>query len=491
MDVHVRLSQRGELSDQIYRQLCDAILDGRLRPGARLPPTRELATRLAVSRNTVGIAYERLVAEGVALGRVGAGTFVTDEPLPRPAGPAPRAPAGAVHPREFWRALPLLPTIGRRTAAFDFNPGRPDVALFPLTAWRRLIANEFRTLGAPYGTYGHPAGHAGLRAAIARHVGVSRAVRAVADDVVVTQGAQQAFDLIGRVLIAAGTCVAVEDPGYSRVRLLYQSLGARVVGVPVDDEGLVVDAIPARARIVYVTPSHQFPLGTTMSLRRRTALLAWAERRGGVVVEDDYDTEFRFGGRPLDPLQSLDRAGRVVYVGSFSKVLLPTLRVGFLVAPASLQPALHAAKQLTDWHGELATQAALARFIDEGLLARHIRAVTREYASRYARIADVLERRLSRWLRLVPSAAGMHVAATVVPGAAVDIAQVVRKAEARGVAVRALADFHLATPVRDGLVLGYGGIATARIDEGLTLLAGAFAARTDARVRQAGAGMKS
>ena len=477
MEVHVRLSRRGELAEQIYRQLFDAILDGRLRPGARLPPTRDLAARLDVSRNTVGVAYERLLAEGVTVGRVGAGTFVTDGPVPRPSGGAMRrAPAGAVHPRELWRSIPVLPQHRRGDVAFDFSPGTPDDALFPLTVWRRLIANEFRGSASRYATYGHPAGLAALRAALARHVGVSRAVRAEADDVVVTQGAQQAFDLIGRVLIAPGTCVAVEDPGYSRVRLLYRSHGARVVGVPVDDEGLVVAAIPRSARLVYVTPSHQFPLGTTMSLRRRTALLAWAERRGAVIVEDDYDTEFRFGGRPLDPLQRLDRTGRVIYVGSFSKVLLPTLRVGFLVAPMSLQPALHAAKQLTDWHGELATQAALARFIDEGLLARHIRLVTREYARRYARIAEGLERRLAAWLRVVPSAAGMHLAATLAPGASVDIAHVVVRAGARGVEVRRLGDFYLGTPATDGLVLGYGGIAEPQIDEGLARLAAAFAA---------------
>ncbi|HUU36196.1 MAG TPA: PLP-dependent aminotransferase family protein, partial [Vicinamibacterales bacterium] len=387
MDVHVRLSHRGELSEQIYRQLLAAIADGRLPRGSRLPATRELAARLAVSRNTVNLAYERLLAEGITEGRVGAGTFVIDAPAPDPAGTFRRAPAGAVHPREFWRSVPVLPQRHRGDAAFDFSPGTPDDTLFPLTAWRRLIANEFRRSSRQYSSYGHPAGHEGLRAAIARHVGASRAVRAEAGDVVVTHGAQQAFDLIGRVLFTSGACVAVEDPGYSRVRLLFASLGARVTGVPVDDEGLVVDAIPRRARVVYVTPSHQFPLGTTMSLRRRAALLAWADRCGGVIIEDDYDSELRFGGGPLDPLQSLDRSGRVIYVGSFSKVLLPTLRVGFLVAPASLQPALQAAKQLTDWHGELATQAALARFIDEGLLARHIRTATRDYARRNARIA--------------------------------------------------------------------------------------------------------
>lgn len=477
VDVHIRVSRRGELSEQIYRQLFEAVLDGRLAPGARLPATRELAARLEVSRNTVGVAYERLVAEGVALGRVGAGTFIVAAPLPRPAT-ARKAPAGAVHPLEIWRDIPVLASRQASPAPFDFRPGTPDSTLFPLTAWRRLIAHAYRASATPYATYGHPAGHAGLRAAIARHVGVSRAVRAEADDVLVTHGAQQAFDLIGRVLLAPGTLVAMEDPGYSRVHLLYRSLGARVVGVPVDGEGLVVDAIPAGAKLVYVTPSHQFPLGTTMSLRRRAALLAWAERRGGVIVEDDYDTEFRFGGRPLDPLQSLDRTGRVLYVGSFSKVLLPTLRVGFLVAPVSLQPALHAARQLTDWHGELATQAALARFIDDGLLARHIRAVTREYASRYARIAEGIERRLARWLQVVPSAAGLHVAARLTPGVTIDLADVVRRAERRGVAVKRLTDYALAPSVADGLVLGFGSIAGTDIDEGLVRLAGACAAST-------------
>ena len=181
---------------------------------------------------------------------------------------------------------------------------------------------------------------------------------------IVTQGAQQALDLIGRVLIDPGDRVAVEEPGYPPARRLFRSLGARVVGVPVDGEGLEVSRIPTQTRIVYVTPSHQFPLGTAMSLPRRAALLAWAEQHNAVVIEDDYDSDFRFVGRPLDPLQSLDRGGRVVYVGSFSKVMLPTLRLGFLIAPASLQPALRTAKQLTDWHGELPTQAALARFVD-------------------------------------------------------------------------------------------------------------------------------
>jgi GntR family transcriptional regulator/MocR family aminotransferase len=477
MDVHIRLSRRGELSVQIFRQLLEAVLDGRLRSGERLPPTRELAHRLEVSRNTVGVAYELLAAEGVLTGRVGSGSFISAEPLRRAS--TRRAPTGAVQPLEFWRAIAA--SAARRTSPsaveYDFGIGTPDPALFPFATWRRLVAGQYRSSTAKFAWYGDPAGHAGLRAAIAKHIGVSRAVRTSADDVIVTQGAQQAFDLIGRLFIAEGMCVAVEEPGYPFVAMLFRSQGAQVVGVPVDQEGLDADAIPASARIVYVTPSHQFPLGRAMSLQRRTKLLAWAERRNAVIIEDDYDSEFRYGGRPLDPLQSLDRSGRVIYVGSFSKVLLPSLRLGFLVAPASLQPALRAAKQLTGWHGELATQAALARFIAQGLLARHIRKVSREYSQRYALIAHLLDKHFSRWLRLIPALSGLHLTAEALPSNQVDMEQVVRSAEQRGIRVQKLSDFYAAKPKSDGLVIGYGAIQSARIEEGMKRLAAGFGCR--------------
>ncbi|MGE0815527.1 MAG: PLP-dependent aminotransferase family protein [Vicinamibacterales bacterium] len=481
MDLHVRLGGRGDLAEQIFRQVLEAILDGRLRPGERLPPSRALAARLSVSRNTVGVAYERLAAEGVIEGRVGAGSFVIPGPLP--ARPAGRAPSGVVAPRAAFKALPVVRQPPPVDVRFDFGIGTPDHALFPLTVWRRFVAAALRGSAEDYSTYRHPAGHPALRAAVARHAGVSRAVRASADDVVLTDGAQQAFDLVGRVLISPGLRVAVEDPGYTRPRLLFESLGARIAGVPVDDEGLRVDRLPPSARLVYVTPSHQFPTGVIMSLRRRMALLDWADRAGAVIVEDDYDTEFRFGGRPLDPLQSLDRSGRVVYVGSFSKVLLPGLRQGFLVAPASLQPALQAARQLTDWHGDVTTQAALARFIDSGRLARHIRVVTRVYADRYARIAAGIDRHLARWLAVVPSSAGMHVAALVHRGVAVQAADVVDAAARRGLRLHALADFAVRPPAMNGIVLGFGAIPAARIDAGLALLARVFAASDRAAAR--------
>ncbi|WP_067170129.1 MocR-like pyridoxine biosynthesis transcription factor PdxR [Microtetraspora niveoalba] len=488
MDFHVSLAGRGDLTARIYRQFVDAILDGRLRPGERLPPTRELARRLEVSRNTVALAYERLASEGFLEGRAGAGTFVTGKALPggaagggtgrnaKAATGRPRrrtgAGGGVVTPRRLWRELP--DPIAREAGpapAYDFRVGTPDPRLFPLATWRRLVAGELR-LSVIEAGYGDPSGNARLRTAISRYFGISRSIRAEPDDVLVTQGAQQALDLLARVLIEPGDHVAVEEPGYPPARLLFRSLGARVTGVPVDSEGLDVAAIPATARLVYVTPSHQFPLGTPMSLERRAALLAWAERRGATVIEDDYDSEFRFGGRPLEPLQSLDRAGRVVYVGSFSKTLLPMLRVGFLVAPPSLLPALRKAKRLADWHGDPVTQAALARFIDEGLLGRQVRKATREYAIRRDLILTALRRDFAGLLRPVPSAAGLHLCARLGDARTeADLDETIARAREAGVAVESLAAYCGEPPAQPGIVLGYGRIPAERVEEGLRRLA--------------------
>lgn len=458
------LAGRGDLGTRIYRELRDAILDGRLRSGDRLPPTRELATRLSVSRNTVAVAYDRLTADGFLTGRVGSGTFVAAD---LPSRRRRAAPAGAaIRPREVWRTLPPLETAGE-PPEYDFRVGIPDARLFPLQTWRRLLSAELRVTGSAQ--YSHPAGHPGLRAAIARHVGLSRSVRADAEDVLVTQGAQQALHLLCRVLLAPGDRVAVEEPGYRIARLLFRSHGAEVTGVPVDREGLRVDELPAQTRLVYVTPSHQFPLGSPMSLARRSALLDWAERAGAVVVEDDYDSEFRFSDRPLEPLQSLDRAGRVAYVGSFSKTLVPALRVGFLIAPRSLRDALHHARQLADWHGDPAAQAALARFLDEGLFARHIRKATREYAARHERITELLHERFAGLLTLVPSAAGLHLCAL----SEVDVESVAARANRAGAGVQTLAGL-CGEPAPRGLALGYGSIAPEKIEPGLAMLKRAF-----------------
>jgi GntR family transcriptional regulator/MocR family aminotransferase len=309
-------------------------------------------------------------------------------------------------------------------------------------------------------------------------VGLSRGVRAGPDEVLITGGAQQALDLVGRVLIEPGCCVAVEDPGYPPPRHLFRSLGAQVVPVPVDAEGLVVAALPDEARLVYVTPSHQFPLGMPLSPARRAALLSWAARRDAVIVEDDYDSEFRFGGRPLATLHSQDQHGRVVYVGSFSKVLLPALRLGFLVAPPSLRRELRLARHLTDWHGPLPAQAALARFIDEGMLARHLRRMRRDYQARHQRIAATLQRRFADWLLPLPSLAGMHLCALFHRGGRALEREVARRANEAGIGLTRLSPLCTGTGpgARAGLLLGYGAIPLERIDEGLRRLRACVAA---------------
>jgi GntR family transcriptional regulator/MocR family aminotransferase len=250
---------------------------------------------------------------------------------------------------------------------------------------------------------------------------------------------------------------------------LFELLGARVVPVPVDREGLTVDAIPSRARLAYVTPSHQFPLGSIMSLTRRTALLEWAQRNDAAIIEDDYDSEYRYENRPLEPLQSLDAAGRVIYVGTLSKTLLPALRLGFVVAPQSLQRALTDAKALADWQGDYATQAAAAAFIDGGLLARHIRKANREYAVRRRVLIDTVNEQLSDLLTLYPSAAGLHVCARL-SDQRIDAAQVAADAAELGVRVQSIAQFSTGVRPLAALALGFGNIARENIPDGLRLL---------------------
>jgi GntR family transcriptional regulator/MocR family aminotransferase len=465
MELHIHLEGRSDLARQIYRQIRAAIASGRLKRGDRLPPTRELAQRLDVSRNTVALAFEWLVAEGLLSGRTGAGTFVESDPAAR----GNRRSSGApIRTRAVWNDLA---TLGRRGPAppYDFGVGMPDARLFPFDDWRRLQARHLSesVLSADYGD---PAGHPKLREMIARHVAVARGVISRAEDVIVTNGAQQAIDLIARVLLEPNAQVAVEEPGYPPPRMLFESLGARVTGVPVDDNGLDVAALPDSARLVYVTPSHQFPLGMPMSHTRRRALLDWAERRNAVIIEDDYDSEFRFGGRPLETLQASDRKGRVIYTGSFSKTMLPAFRLGFLIAPEPLQKALTTANFVAGWHAAWPTQAALAAFMEKGLFARHVRKMRREYAARHDRIVRTLTRDFARWLTPVVAETGMHVCAMVRSGSVRREGEIASRAQAAGVVFDRLSRYCLNDPARAGLVLGYGAMPLAKIDEGLRRL---------------------
>lgn len=473
MELHITLDKRGQLAADVYRQLHAAIVDGRLRAGDQLPATRLLAERLEVSRNTVLDAYQRLVAEGFLVGRAGAGTFVSADAASRVQASRTLA-AGGVEPRPAWRAVARASTPSLLPATYDFRIGIPDPSLFPWDDWRRAVSHHLRRRRRAPAPYPASDGAPRLRAAIARSVAVSRGVRASADTVVVTSGAQQAFDLIARVLVEPGAMVAVEEPGYLPARAAFRAAGARVVPVPVDGEGLVVDALPKHARVVYVTPSHQFPLGHVMSLRRRQALLAFCATRGAAIVEDDYDSEFRFDGRPLETLQSLDSSGHVIYVGSYSKVLSPTLRLGFIAAPPSLLPALRAAKRVADSHGAIEMQLALAEVIDDGLLARHVRRMQRVYRERRDLLVAALERQLGDAVEILSASAGLHISALFVRKRT-NTATIVAAARAADVAVEALAPYYLGRS-RAGLALGYGLIPAGKIDDGVRRLAAAVRA---------------
>jgi GntR family transcriptional regulator / MocR family aminotransferase len=463
VDVHISLpptgGHSGDLADRIYRQLADAILDGRLRSAEQLPPTRGLADSLGVSRGTVSAAYDRLSADGLTTARTGAGTFAADVmPAPR----KHRRPVRSLSARPAWDALPDPPTPPAQ-ARYDFSAGVPDASLFPWQAWRRHLADAARRTTRANVGYGDPAGLERLRAAIARHIGLSRAVRAGPDDVLVTSGAQQALTLTAQVVLKPGDVVAVEEPGYPLARNVFAAHGARVVGVRVDDEGLRVSDLPSATALVYTTPSHQFPLGMAMSPRRRADLLGWAAQHRAAVVEDDYDSEFRYGQRSLDSLHSLDHDDRVIYVGTFSKSLLPGLRVGYAVAPASLRSALRKAKWLSDWHGDLITQHALAGLMDSGVYATHLRRSQRLYAARHAQLTGLLSRDFATTLEVVPSAAGLHVAAHLASASRRSARRIAQDAQAASIRVSTIDDFYLGAPTRPGLVIGFGALPDEQI----------------------------
>ena len=457
----------------LHHQLRAAIIEGRLQPGLKLPPTRSLAAAFKVSRNTAVMAYSLLSSEGYVTSRHGAGTYVATA-LPHP----PQKKATTISPSSdrrlnaFWRRHPRMPDESSpREYPYNFGLGVPDTAFFPFEEWRRVSARVLRSLPKASATYQPPQGSVALREAIARHVSLTRAVACRADDIIVTAGAQQAFDLLARVLVTRrGMVVALEDPGYPPARAAFAATGAKLVPVPVDEEGLVVERLPPQAKVIYVTPSHQFPLGASLSLRRRAALLEFAQARGAVIIEDDYDGEFRFGGRPLDALQTLDRAESVFYVGTFSKSVFPMIRLGFIVSPPWARSTLLTAKQFTDWHCAVLAQETLAAFISDGLLARHVRTMRPIYNERRELLLQTLQQDFDRWLAPLPSSAGLHVTALAKGAFGADALSI--QALGKGIRVASLRGFHAGKPARQGLIFGYGAIDVAHIRDGLKRLHG-------------------
>ena len=412
----------GQLTGTLHRQLRAAIIDGRLAAGTAMPSSRKAADALGIARNTAVAIYDLLIAEGYLLPRKGARPVVADIAMRHPRVRA--APKGAATQLRkqivapTWQSPSAAPHAPQPLPPRSFRLGVPEHRHFPHEIWRRLNARAWRRWSKH--PFDHPPieGIPPLREAIAHHVAFARAVACTGDDVVVTSGAQQAFDLLARLLVTpAVTRVAVEDPGYEPLRRAFQAAGARLVPVPVDDEGLRVDLLPTDVRVICASPSHQSPTGVALSMSRRAALLAHARMHDAVVIEDDYDGEFRYSSRPLDALQTLDRDARVFYVGTFSKSMFPAMNAGFVVSPSWARDALLAVKRVTETHSAGPLQEALAEFIREGHLARHIRKMTATYAERREALLEGLHVDLHRWLEAIPSIAGIHLAAKIDAGA--------------------------------------------------------------------------
>ena len=470
------------LHRQLYDRLRSGILAGQLSAGARLPSTRTLAAELGVSRTTVVTAFENLLAEGYLEGKVGSGTYVAGS-LPEEVlgvGARPPWPRPPLSGRGLSRRGTLLATT-RTTAVADtgtpraFRPGVPALDAFPYGVWRRISSNVWRRPPEAMLGYGDPAGYWPLRREISAHLATARAVRCDPEQVIVVSGSQQALDLASRVLLDPGDAVWVEDPGYMGARGALVGSGARLAPVPVDEEGLVVAAGIQRepgARLACVTPSHQYPLGVTMSLARRLELLGWAGRSGAWVIEDDYDSEYRYTGRPLEALQGLDAGGRVVYVGTFSKVLFPALRLGYLVAPPDLTDAFTAARELVDRHPPTVEQAVLAEFIAAGHFGRHLRRMRALYAARQEALIEEISQHLSGLLDASPAESGMHLVGWLPVGT--DDKRASRRAAQQDVEAPPISLYTTHENVREGLMLGYAAVDEAGTREGVRRLARAL-----------------
>ena len=465
---------RGKLAYELHQQLRAAILDGRLPARSPLPATRKVAEALGVARNTVVTVYDLLVAEGYLIPRKGAKPQVAEFARRRTSKP-PQAGVGIDEPRfaSAWRTPFMAPPPARVLPERNFRLGIPDHRHFPHDIWRRLSAQALRAWSKARFSYPPSEGIPALREAIAQHVAFARAVACTANDIVVTSGAHQGFDLLARLLVKPGeTRVAVEEPGYPPVRAAFAAAGAHLVPVPVDDEGLCVECLPDDVQIISVTPSHQSPTGAALSLRRRKALLDFARARNAVVIEDDYDGEFRFGGRPLDALQTLDRDALVFYVGTFSKSLFPALRKGFVVAPAWAREALITVKHCVDSHSDVVSQSVLAAFIRDGHLARHVRRMRSIYATRREALLEGLRGELSRWLEPIPCEAGLHLAARIRDPALAPA--IFAQARVHTPGAQSISEYAMAPTQRPALSFGYGVIDAAQITPALSNLRAAL-----------------
>jgi GntR family transcriptional regulator/MocR family aminotransferase len=460
---------------QVYEALRRAILDGRLRPGQRIPSSRSLAMDIGVSRLPVLSAYEQLLHEGYLVGRTGSGTFVSEavpDDLLHPIATTGRASSRRVSrvaatrnaadrpARSSWN-FPVVP----------FQGGLPALDLFPFATWAKLVARHVRAESPERIAYTDPAGLMALRAAIAEHLRSARAVRCEAEQVLIVPGSQAALRVTAAALLEPGDRVAIEEPGYFGVHRALRAAGAEIVPVPVDEDGLDVAALRRRGgpiRAVYVTPSHQYPLGMTMSAARRFALLEWASRQQAWILEDDYDSEFRYVSRPVGALQGMDARDRVIYIGTFSKAFCPAVRLGYVIVPPALWSQFLQARTAFDFFTPTLYQRALAEFLRAGHFARHLRRMRSAYLERRDALLSGVARHCGDMLRVHNSDAGLHVAALLRDD--IGDQDVIARLSRRGLAAISLSNCYVGSARRQGLLLGFGCTGPERLLEATKVL---------------------
>ncbi len=469
---------------QIYEAIRRAILNNEYESKMRLPASRLLAKQLGVSRMTVVNAYEQLFAEGYIEGKIGAGTFVAAA-LPEEFLQAAQNNSEKKNENKPSRKIKLS-AYGEKLTQSDyvvwrnqrpsrfapFQHGVPAIDKFPFDIWLKLAQNRQKSSLQEIHGYGEPSGFYPLRENIAAHLRTARGVKCAAEQVIITNGTQQAVDLIARVLLEAGDKVWMEEPCYLGARDIFTSIGAKISHTDVDAEGFDVKQAQKEnrsARLVYITPSHQFPTGATMSLARRLNLLEWASENNAWILEDDYDSEYRYAGRPLAALQGLDRDGRVIYIGTFSKTIFPALRLGCLVVPPDLIQIFCAARALSDVHSPILNQAVLADFISEGHFARHIRRMRFLYEKRQEILIETVKKNLAGRIEIAPGNAGMHVIGWLPEG--VDDREISRRARQSSLNIAPLSAYCNRVPKRGGLIFGYTAFDEKQIEEGVKKLA--------------------
>jgi GntR family transcriptional regulator / MocR family aminotransferase len=452
----------------LYEALRAEILEGRLRPGARLPGTRDLADQYGLSRGTIVNAFEQLKSEGYVEGSVGSGTHVSkvlpDELLKVPRSGAPPRTEGK--PRrnlsDYGRRVKPLPGLENRpTRAFRAN--MPALDLFPTTIWTQIAARRLRRVSANLLLGCDSLGYGPLREAVADYLSTSRGVKCTPGQVAIVSGTQEALDLTARLFLDPGDRVCMEDPGYIGATQTFEAVGAKISAIPLDDEGMQLPK--GGARLIYVTPGHQFPVGTIMSLSRRLELLEWARKSGALIFEDDYDSEYRYSGRPVPAMQGLDRTGQVIFSGSFSKVLFPSIRLGYMVIAPDLLPAFDAAKSVISRHAPLLDQAVLCDFIAEGHFGRHLRRMREIYSERLSILLETAERQLAGLLELSNVEAGLQTVGWLRNG--IDAESAAEAAAQRKVEVTPLSRYSRGPMTKEGLQLGFAAVDAREIRRGV------------------------